>query len=399
VTPARFSIAVIGGGAAAVTFLAQYVSAAPVPAAITVYADREPLGRGIAYGTDRSEHLLNVRAGNMSVFPDRPGHFAEWLQGRHPYGPRDFAPRMIYGEYLDAVLAEALEHAEQQGSTVTIKRERVTARPEADAVVLATGNAAPIQPEGAETVSEADGYFASPFSVDYEALKGGGEVVILGTGLSMVDAVLSFERAGFEGRITALSRRGLMPALHTEQAASWPAFVPDGPAPSVLALMRLIRAEAAKAEAAGVPWQAVIDSLRPFTNPVWESWSEPERRRFLRLSSLWNVHRHRMPESSAATIRALQAQGRLRIVRDRIISVGKDAGGLHVTGGKARYDADAIVNGLGYRAYKPLLEERPGTYAIGPARGWRLAETTAMPEVRQQAAEVVADIASRAKPF
>jgi uncharacterized NAD(P)/FAD-binding protein YdhS len=40
-------------------------------------------GPGIAYGTDNPLHLLNVAAGKMSAYPEKPSHFLEWLR-EHP---------------------------------------------------------------------------------------------------------------------------------------------------------------------------------------------------------------------------------------------------------------------------------------------------------------------------
>ena len=37
-------------------------------------------GRGLAYSTGNPNHLLNVRAGNMSAYSDQPDHFVEWLR-------------------------------------------------------------------------------------------------------------------------------------------------------------------------------------------------------------------------------------------------------------------------------------------------------------------------------
>ncbi|CAH2400749.1 hypothetical protein MES5069_270026 [Mesorhizobium escarrei] len=76
---------------------------------ITIIEKRASLGRGLAYSTDLPEHVLNVRAANMSAFADDPDHFARWLKARNI--PIDdpttyFAPRRLYGEHLGELLTE-----------------------------------------------------------------------------------------------------------------------------------------------------------------------------------------------------------------------------------------------------------------------------------------------------
>jgi uncharacterized NAD(P)/FAD-binding protein YdhS len=55
----------------------------------------------------------------------------------------------------------------------------------------------------------------SPWTDPSEAgLDPDGTVLILGTGLTMVDYALSLIDGGHRGRIAAMSRRGLLPRVH-----------------------------------------------------------------------------------------------------------------------------------------------------------------------------------------
>jgi uncharacterized NAD(P)/FAD-binding protein YdhS len=64
----------------------------------------ERLGKGVAFGSALPDHILNVRAGNMSAFPDQPGHFAQWLAETSGGSDASFATRATYGRYLSALL-------------------------------------------------------------------------------------------------------------------------------------------------------------------------------------------------------------------------------------------------------------------------------------------------------
>src|SRR5271169_1627662 len=76
------TVAIIGGGFCGTLTAVNLARSTTEPLRITLINNQYPLGRGIAYGTRRPEHLLNVVARNMSAFPDLPSHFVDWLRNR-----------------------------------------------------------------------------------------------------------------------------------------------------------------------------------------------------------------------------------------------------------------------------------------------------------------------------
>ena len=300
---------------------------------VTLIERRPQAARGAAYGTDQPSHLLNVRAANMSAFPDDPGHFARWLAA-HGEPASSFASRQRYGTYLSELLAET----QPRERFHVIRDEAVDVAPGADSVqvtlksgatifadvaALALGNLPPHVPRGIDPATVAsDLYRADPWTSDIAGgLADDDTVLLLGTGLTAVDAVLTLDDAGFRGRIVALSRRGLVPRVHAEGGAH-PAGRTERPIGSVSALLHEVRR---RAEAIG--WRAAIDELRPWTQPLWQAASADERTRFLRhLRPWWDVHRHRLAPAVAARIEALQAAGRLEIVAGKPLVFGATDG-------------------------------------------------------------------------
>ncbi len=289
-------------------------------------------GRGLAYSTGNPNHLLNVRAGNMSAYADEPDHFVHWLRklpkatramlSEYP-GPTTFVPRGLYGSYIQQQLGDELWRGERAGNLFLVTDEAVAIHREADGpkglsvelavgrrlpvdrVVLATGNLLPGRSKGA--------YFSNPW--DEAATRGLGaedEVLILGSGLTMVDTIVSLLDGGHKGPIHAVSRRGLLPRLHMA------AGIDDLPRPwqferplsgvSLSGLLREIRAACKEAARTGDDWRIVIDGLRPHTQRLWREMPQAERARFLRhLRPWWDVHRHRSaPRVMARVLEAIQ---------------------------------------------------------------------------------------------
>lgn len=80
-------VAIIGGGFAG-TLLAINLVRHGGPRATLIERHAGQLARGVAYSAAHADHLLNVRAGNMSALRDDPDHFVRWLQARGAGAPR-----------------------------------------------------------------------------------------------------------------------------------------------------------------------------------------------------------------------------------------------------------------------------------------------------------------------
>jgi uncharacterized NAD(P)/FAD-binding protein YdhS len=394
----RRTLAVIGGGASAALLLANLArTEGAARFDITVFDREDRFGRGVAYSTTCIKHLLNVRAANMSAFPDIKEDFAIWA-GARGYAPSDFVPRWHYGDYLLERMEEAKKSlsiafeaadvtgAVKEGGAYMI--ETGGRRLPFDRCVLATGNVRPLSPK---VDGVAAGYHSEPWVADYHHLSGKSEIALIGSGLSAVDAIVALQEAEHKGRITVFSRGGLFPAVHTDPVSCAPFLTDEDYGRGPASLCRRIRDQAEKAASQGLPWQAVIDSLRADTNAIWQAWDERQKNLFMkRFLTFWNVHRHRMAPEIAACVQRAQEEGRLRVVRDSIREV---RGGPVIIGRKGEYRADAVINCLGYR-YDEAGRDFDADFRIGPAAFGPLFETTAIPEIRVQAKQIVEALTS-----
>ncbi|MFZ5706931.1 MAG: FAD/NAD(P)-binding protein [Pseudomonadota bacterium] len=293
----------------------------------TLVERRSTAGRGVAYSTAHPGHLLNVRAANMSALPDDPDHFLRWLADRHPEQD-GFVPRTLYGDYLGDLLSDTLAaspdrlalHQAEVVDVVPVAGDGFDLlfdegdRLRADAVILAPGNLPPHQPTPLAAADLPSAVYAGdPWAADATTgLSPDDTILIIGTGLTMVDMVLLLEAGGHRGRIVAMSRRGLSPHAHADgvMAAPLNERPPVHPTGALSAVRR---------RATHVGWRAAVDALRPFTQSMWLAADADQRRRFLRhLRPWWDIHRHRLAPAVAARIAAMRRSGQLEIVAGKL---------------------------------------------------------------------------------
>ncbi|MBD1909915.1 MULTISPECIES: FAD/NAD(P)-binding protein [unclassified Leptolyngbya] len=448
-TSTTTTIAIVGSGFSGSLVAAHLLKTATRSLTIKLIESSHDFGKGVAYSTNTPSHLLNVSAGNMSAFPDDPGHLLRWLSYNHSeltsllpddINASTFIPRKVYGLYIQSILEEAEASAPgnvrldyvhdeaiaieptERGALITLRSSSIAV----DKVVLALGNA-PTTPLSEQP--EASGPIRNAWSVDaLTDLDPDAPVLLIGTGLTMVDMVVSLYERHHRGQIYAISRRGLFPLPH-QATKPYAAFLtPDTAPKTALGLLRCIRAEIQAASAQHLDWRAVTDSLRPITQQLWQGLPIPEQQRFLRHARpYWEVHRHRIAPSIGDRIDKMLASDQLIIAAGRIQNYQVLPDGVTVTVRLRKSKADKVlyvsrvINCTGIetdygRSPQPLIVSlrsqgliRPNRiglgmdtapngavvdaqghassllYTLGTPRKGDLWETVAVPELRRQA--------------
>jgi uncharacterized NAD(P)/FAD-binding protein YdhS len=427
----RVPVAIIGGGFSG-TILAAQLARRGIASVLIDGSGRA--GRGVAYSTTEAAHLLNLRAENMSAWAGEPDDFVRRFEVEGG-DRRGFAQRRLFGRYLGDILNDAIE----SGKTEVVDAAAVSAKRgddrwdiqfdngstiASDALALAIGNQ---EPESLSAFGSAgERFIRNPWGEQARAAvaelaETSGTALIVGTGLTMVDLVLSLDAAGYRGKVVALSRRGLIPRSHMDLDPAPVEF--DEVPKSLRGMFRWLRRRSAE-----VGWRAAVDSLRPHSHPLWQSLEGEQQRRFLRHARpWWDVHRHRIAPEVARTVHDMVADGRLEVVAGRIISARPTPDGLEVDfrrRGASNPQSESFAYAFNCtgplhsiaRTKDPLLrslldagrvradhlgiglevdeQARAGErlWALGPLTKGRYWEIIAVPDIREQAAAVAENI-------
>lgn len=441
-------ITIIGGGASGTLLAVNLIRHCEETQIEINLIERLPrIGRGVAFGTMQSSHLLNVPCGRTGAFPDDIGHFHTWLQASgHAYDSHDFVPRRLFGEYLREVFDKETIRSKRHVRLIVIDDEAVDMSVNSssaevmlrsgeivpsDKVVLAFGNFKPPHPSVPDlSFIDSPNYFQNPWGADlYESIAPNDTIFIVGTGLSMIDVALHLHNTGHHGKIHAISTRGLLPAVH-KLGFTYPSFFEELEGKHrITDILNTVRRHAEQAEENGSNWRAVIDSLRPVTQQIWRDLPLAEKRYFVQhLSRYWNVARHRMPPEAAEVVEKMQYDDRLEILRGRLRSIAAHNDGFDISfsrdGAEQQCSANILINCIGSQANFARIEStfvenlidrehirndelslgisaspdgrvvgRNGEYSnvvhtLGTALKGTLWETTAIPEIRTQARDL-----------
>lgn len=440
------TVAVIGGGASG-SLVATHLLRGATQAVDVVLIESHRVAAGIAYGTDEPLHLLNAPSCEMSAFSDVPDDFTRFAASvGYPITGHAYVARRTYRDYLAATLKGASKKSRPDCGLDLVKEEAVAlVRPtdgrrkfvigmrhgshvEADHVVLAIGPPPTVAPW-----SLLDGGLSgtkllvdSWSSGNLHGLEIDDRVLILGTGLSMVDAVLTLHGRGHRGAIYARSRHGLLPLRQSELPI---AAIPSDLDPSTTSTRELfaaVRVAAEKAEFIGEDWRAVIAGVRTQFPAIWQNLPDESRQRFLRHAQrYWEIHRHRIAPEIGRILDQLLSRGRLEIGAGKLTALqtsGNEFSARISKSGQADeiLIVDAVVNctgpstsyGPGSRLVEQILKSGIGTmdasglglavdaegdlsdvtgavdpriHTVGWLRRGRFYETNAVPEIRAQA--------------
>ncbi|MFT4111761.1 FAD/NAD(P)-binding protein [Silvibacterium sp.] len=432
------TIAIVGGGVSG-ALTAFHLLRQPAAPCVVIIDPGPRLGLGLAHSTPSPRHLLNVPAGKISALPDQPDHFLNWLRAHHDTAatPGTFAPRFLFGNYVSSLLESSPGLQAIRGSVLECRPYGAGHRLaldngqllDADFVILALGNFHPAPPSGLDPAAEASGLY-SPHAWHpraTEAMAPEATVALIGSGLTAVDALLRLREIGHRGTVVAISRHGLLPAAHAPTNPLPESAIAAGTQPTCATYTRVLR----QAIRDGAPWRAAVDSLRPHSNTLWQRLPAAEQRRFRRhLQRRWDIARHRMAPEADAAIQDELAAGTLLLRRGRVIAIELEQNGqaLHLTlrtvSGQEKLAAARVIHctspNIDYRRVpSPLLHDlfhqglattgalgfgfastpegaligpdgMPSStlFTLGPSRIGTLFESTAVPEIRAQAASL-----------
>lgn len=431
-------VAIVGGGAAG-TFAALAVRNRIPDAELMIFDPSSALARGIAYSFPQKWLRLNVPASKMGggVEGELSG-FADWLLRNHGLPSTEYAPRFLYGNYLTELLGTLTKLGKCQINPLeitSIRRRgeggyRISSNDksfDADVIILCTGHLPPNRflPEHPRIIADV----WAPQALD--AIDSDDKLLVVGTGATAVDVVLTLQRSHHRGLITMISPHGKLPIIDAAEVR-YPAFFnPDDEDLRPLALLRRLRTEVDRAEKSGEAWQNVLDSFRYHVRGIWAGWSLHERKQFLRhCSQMWLVHRHRLPQDVAELMQSFVASNKLEIRRARYKSLQEVQDGFDVhliermvqtqitvnriintTGPSLAFKNATVplyrqlftekmacqdVMGMGLQVddASQLMDEhgnpQDGLYVLGSATRGRFWEVTAAPDIRLSAS-LIAD--------
>lgn len=439
-------IAIIGGGAAGAALFGALLNRDDL-ATVHWVTGASTRGRGVAYATHDDHHLLNVRAGGMGLYVDQAEEFLQHVvRDRADVRNTDFLPRRVFGDFIEAQVQARMAAAEKKGRRFALHdTEAVRVDPQihgydvlladqqivhVDTVILAVGA---LSPRPLRTVSDqalaSGAYELNPWQLSQRS-HAPRRLIVIGTGLTAVDTLLSASTQWPDAELVAVSRHGLLPFVHPvlptqpypQQAELNAALLAaEGTGPMLRAIRDALR------NAADVDWRSVIDGMRPINATLWQGLTLAQRRQFLRHARwIWEASRHRTAPRSAETIQQLRDEGRLQVHAARVLGVD-GAGPLNVAIRSranqvlSTLQADLVVQATGldtavafteHALLSQLIEDglavadslqlgvsahpdgrlanargdvQPGLYAIGSLLRGNLWECTAMPEIRAAA--------------
>jgi uncharacterized NAD(P)/FAD-binding protein YdhS len=437
------AIGIIGGGISGTLSVLQIIKQSKKPLTIFWFDTQNKFCKGYAYNTFDEGHLLNVRASNMSIFPDEPNHFVNWLSVHHSkYLPKDFVSRKIFGDYV----LHTFQSLKDSNNLITIHQiaEEVKSMKKTDdcfeikthqnyqvqKIVLAFGNFLPAHPRSiSKEYISSKNYFQNAFNVQLtNQIQQHNNITIIGSGLTMIDMIVSLSTFNYKGKINVISPHAYIPQAHQENPLPpVDSFIDSKKNYSLSEILSLVNKQIKKAKKDNLNLHSIIDSMRPFLQNLWLNFSLDEKNQFLRhLRHKWGVARHRAPSQSMTVFNTLKSSNQLQLIKGRIFDIKLQSSGFDILYSNNQTEQQTlhtqlIINCTGPEAdysqlkspfiqdviKKQIISPDPikyginaqkdgyitkNIYTIGPPLKGILWESVAVPEIRVQAQELASKI-------
>lgn len=344
-------VVIVGGGAAGI-WAATWLAHLGLRDIVLVAPEAE-LGRGLAYSTSDSRHLLNVTVSKMDahLVPGVDG-FGAWLAARGLAAPEGYHPRSHFGDYMSYVVGLLrarcdLDHRRCKAVALSRRDGELTVGLDngtsvrARHVVVAVGNLRPrrLAPGRHARVLE------DPWRLTPDCIAGARDAIIAGTGLTALDAVVSLMAANPDIRLTLAANRPFTPPadIGTDAWAGAEALKPQPPAALWREVVRVLRQQKTDAD-----WIRVIEGVKGQAQRLWLGWTQSQRASFVRHGLRhWLHHRHRAPPPAHRLLQRLLDSGQAVLKQGRVSDIRIVGDRVDAAIGDTRLSADLVINATG----------------------------------------------------
>ena len=354
-------LCIIGSGYSAAALL-LHLEARNTPMDGVVVIGPQALGAGQAFGCVNDDFRLNVRAELMQVWPDDPGHFASWAATNITtdrdantdvgafYRRRDFAS-YIASEIRERPALASLPHFKASAMNISpaaggwnIELDDGSAT-SASRIVLATGNPPPVWPFRKQ-IADSPSLVRVPWRGDWpDTIDSDARIVVIGSGLTALDALHTLRRRHHRGKITLIAPDGLLPPVQTgwqnADALEWPQGV------RASGFLKFMRDTVGDIPWEDAEWQRRFESLRYHISAAWQRLAAGDQERLIRrFGWLWSLARFRAGPQAFNSAQMLLDAGQLDIVTDLVTGITTDGDGIHKVrlAKDADLSADAVIN-------------------------------------------------------
>jgi uncharacterized NAD(P)/FAD-binding protein YdhS len=432
---------IIGDGFAAAVTAIHLVRKGIAADSLTIVGPGS-LGKGNAYGCISPFFRLNVREDLPIVFSEDPLHFARWAEANidDPEAKTSagfFYRRADFGRYISELIATEIgfdKIQRIQSKVCALNQEHKLWKLDttdggviyAEKGIIATGNSpptwpCPIQTERSEQASKR--MIENPWTGHYLSSIGVEErIMLLGGGLTALDAIYALAAQGHRGLITVVGPRPLLPPSQAQwirqKQPNWPTNLTPAK------LLRFMRQYLPPAPTTTTKWQSAWEELRPNLNSIWQQFTPHQRQIvFKRLGWAWSLYRFRASPQTIKAYEELKANHQIQFVVGRAKQVECSGRGItaklnnghsiqaeriiNCTGvgtdsflNRLIADAIAIPDPLGtaiavgtnLNVIKPNLQAWNNLWMLGPATMGSLGDVIAASAISKQAEELAIQI-------
>ncbi len=372
------TIAIVGFGFCGKMIFANMAKSLIKKYKILIFDKSDEGFNSAAFAEFSPHYILNVAANKMSAFGDDQKNFCNFLTKKYPKILEEitefgFAPRQIYGKYLQQILDEALKSdldfslINQEVARIeknkSAKEFLITTKNnqqfEADEIVLATSFAQSKFPWEIESKNLVKNLWSKNSLEFHQKNFSDEKICLIGSGLTTVDVIVGLKNKNFTGKIFVISRRGNFPKKHFQSTQKNPDFISaDDAKKGVLFLCLKIRKFLR--DNPQFDLRHVVDSVRSITQDLWHNFDKKNKKLFIKFFTYWNIFRHRAPINSIEIIEEMIAANQLKLLNGGVKSLAKNGEKILVETKSEKFETDYLVNCLGFEfnAKKyPLLNQ------------------------------------------